>query len=345
MPRSSINSRDIFAQKKLRPPVKTKAAKVAGSIQLVLNKDYLPTLLNLLEQARSRIDILAYSFAIGSAQGVLATKNAPYQIASKLAEIKRKRGDKVRIRLYIEGLRETAARNKTTVDFLRKAGVEIVYGSTHSKGFCIDNRFLLFGSTNLTNQSILKNYETNLLIDDPHTATVFDQYFMHLWNGGKHGGILLEPPLIADGGFKDVLIEMIDTAKTSLNFSIYFFNHSEIEKAFVRAAKRGVKVSGFIHHHNSFALGYVRRTRDTAMRLMKAGIIDLYFGPGHLFTHSKYIVKDGTEILLGTGNWLHEDVKIHPQLYIHFKNPKIARELIGQLIKQINDNHTNQMAD
>ncbi|WP_413943674.1 phospholipase D-like domain-containing protein [Bdellovibrio sp. HCB-162] len=309
-------------------------------IKLVLNEAYLPVLLDLLDRARSSIDILAYSFAIGSAKGVLSTKNAPYKIAEKLAEIKKKYGKKISIRLYVEGLRETVTRNKTTVDFLEKAGVEVIYGSTHAKGFCVDNRYLLFGSTNLTNQSILKNYETNLLIDDPHTAKVFDQYFMHLWNGGHHGEIKLDPPMLADGDFKDVLIEMIDTAKTSLDFSIYFFIHSEIEKAFIRAAQRGIKISGFIHHHNSFALWYVRRTRDTAMRLIKAGITDLHFGPGHLFTHSKYLIKDEKEILLGTGNWLVEDVKIHPQLYIHLKNPKLARALLKELQKQIGDHRS-----
>ena len=40
------------------------------------------------------------------------------------------------------------------------------------------------------NQSILKNNETNLLFDDSEITNGFDEYFSHLWNGGKHGGII-----------------------------------------------------------------------------------------------------------------------------------------------------------
>lgn len=307
------------------------------AIQIVPAEKYLPELLKLLDQAKTNIDILAYSFAIGSAKGELSTQSAPYEIAAKIVEKKKQLGKKLRVRLYIEGFRETSARNRVTAEFLRKAGVEVKYGSTHAKGFCIDNRSLLFGSTNLTNQSILKNIEMNLLLTDVKSVKGFELYFEHQWSGGRHGQIQLPPPLIADGGFKDTLIAMIDSARTSIEFSIYFFHHSEIEMAFIRAANRGVKVIGLIHHHQSFALSYVKRTRGTADRLKEKGIEDLHFGPGHLFTHSKFLICDQTEILLGTGNWLHEDVKVHPQLYIHLKNATVAKRMSGELKKQIKE--------
>jgi phosphatidylserine/phosphatidylglycerophosphate/cardiolipin synthase-like enzyme len=308
---------------------------ISSAIQIVPAENYLPVLLALLDQAETSIDILAYSFAIGSARGVLNTKSAPYEIAAKIAEKKKQLGKKIQIRLYIEGTRETSSRNRVTAEFLKKAGVEVKYGATHAKGFCIDNKFLLFGSTNLTNQSILKNIEMNLLLTDAKSIAGFEIYFAHQWAGGRHGQIQLPPPLIADGGFKDTLIAIIDTAKISLEFSIYFFHYSEIELAFVRAHARGVKVTGLIHHHQSFALSYVKRTRGTANRLREKGIKDLHFGPGNLFTHSKFLICDHKEVLLGTGNWLHEDVKVHPQLYIHLKNASLAKGMAAELKREI----------
>lgn len=305
--------------------------------ELVTNENFLPVLLKLLSKAKKTIDILQFSFAIGSAKGVLAINSTPYKIAEKLAQIKEKHGDKIKIRLFIEGRRDTADRNRITANFLKKAGVDVKYGSTHAKGFCVDGRYVLFGSTNLTHQSITKNHETNLLLDDSQAAQGFDAYFMHLWKGGKHGGILLEPPMIADGGFKDVLIHLIDTAKTRLEFSIYFFIHAEIEEALIRAHERGVRITGFIHQHNSFGIWYVRRTRDTANRLIQAGISDLHFGPSHLFTHSKFIIKDRKEVMLGTGNWLVEDVKIHPQIYIHLHDAKLAKDLSNHLAQTLKE--------
>ena len=292
----------------------------------------MPVLLRLLDSAESQIDIVAFSFAVGSTKSARKSKNAASEIANKLIELKQTRD--LKIRLYIEGQRETNERNRVTAHLLSKAGVKVKYGSTHAKGFCVDNRYLLFGSTNLTNQSIVKNNEANLVIDDPNAISGFNQYFNHLWKGGKHGEIKLPPPMIADGGFQDYLLEMINSAKSWLEFSIYFFHHSEIENALIRAHKREVKITALFHHHNSFGLSYVRRTRGTAERLRKTGIENIYYGPGHLFTHSKFLIKDRKEVLLGTGNWLHEDIKVHPQLYVHYQDKVLAKEFSAYL-KQV----------
>lgn len=304
-------------------------------MEVVTDQNYLPTLLNLLSKAKKQIDILSFSFAIGSAGGKHSTRGAPYEIAQKLKAIKDKKGDAIRIRFFIEGLRETVDRNRVTADFLEESGIEVVYGSTHAKGFCVDGRYTFFGSTNLSNQSITKNREANLLIDDKKIAKEFTRYFDHLWNGGGHGGIKLKLPLLADGDFKDVLIDMIDRAQKRVEFSIYFFNHREIEKAILRAHDRGVKVTGFVHQHKSFAYPYIRANRATVKRLRDAGIEDLHFGIPTTFSHSKYMVTDRKEVLMGTGNWLVQDVLIHPQIAIHLNDPLVAKALLKHLKSQI----------
>lgn len=245
----------------------------------------------------------------------------------------------------MKGRRETSIRNRVTAEMLKGLGVEVKYGATHAKGFCVDKRYVLFGSTNLTNQSLRKNHETNVLVDRPEVSQGFLNYFEHLWRGGGHGGIILKPPMYADGVFKDLLLQMIQSAKKSLEFSIYFFDHTEIRQAFIEAHKRGVRIKGFIHDHGSFALGYVKRTRRTIHILEASGISDLHFAPRTLFTHSKYLIKDRQEVAVGTGNWLREDVEIHPQLYIHLQDPTLAKELANHLHKQIKrqvDNHSSQ---
>lgn len=302
---------------------------------LVTERDYLSVLTGLLEHAKTSIDILAYSFAMASAGGRIDFKGAPFEIVQKIKEIKKKRGRKLKIRLYIEGERDTVDRNRITAEHLEKAGVKVMFGATHAKGFCVDNKYLLIGSTNLTNQSIRKNNETNVLLEDPKVCAEFEKYFEHLWKGGRHGGIKLKKPMLADGDFKKDLIAMINSAEKTLEFSIYFFDQRDIEKAFIRAHERGVKIKGFISNHRAFAMSYVRRTRRTIERLRDAGLDDLHFDQGYVFTHSKYIIKDRKEIALGTGNWLNEDVLVHPQLYVHLDNPKLAKQLARHLAKQI----------
>jgi phosphatidylserine/phosphatidylglycerophosphate/cardiolipin synthase-like enzyme len=301
----------------------------AGRInaELVVDNDYLSTLLNLLDGANERVDLITYSFTIPKR----IPNSAPKEIAEKLVST-RARG--VDVRVYIEMYRETAPRNRPTAQFFEDAGIEVRHGKTHAKGIRVDER-VLFGSTNMTQQSLTKNIETNLLFDDERVTHGFNQYFTHLWNGGKHGGVVLDPPMIADGGFERVLIDVIDTAQSRIDFSIYFFHHSAIQNALIRAQKRGVHVRGLIHTHEAFAMSYVRRTHGTVQRLVDGGVTDLHFGPPHLFTHSKFLVRDESDIFMSTANWLHEDVKIHPQLSICFENPTLARALTSHLEKTI----------
>lgn len=312
--------------------MKTNHGKLTKTKKIVTDQDYLPTLLNLLGGAKKSVDLMAFSFAIGTASGKISEKGASYVIAKKLIEVSQKG---IKVRFFTEGLRETAVRNRVTADFLNKAGIEVRYGSTHAKGFCIDRNICIFGSTNLSNQSITKNYEANVLLFGPDSSREFLKYFNYHWKGGHHGGIKLKAPFYPDGMFKNELIKVIHEAKKTIHFSIYFFDHKEIENALVRAHERGVKITGLIHRHISFALPYIYKNQATMKRMRSAGMDDLHSGIPWTFSHSKYLVADKKEIMLGTGNWLVEDVVIHPQLYVHLSDKAMALKLVNHLKKEI----------
>ena len=309
-------------------------SKATPGLALATESDYLSVLMSALDQARRSVDVLAFSFAAGSADGHLNFRGAAFKVMERLKTLPKG----VRVRAFLEGARDTAARNRVTGSHLEKAGVEVRYGATHAKGVCVDGRYLLFGSSNLTDQSLTKNFETNLLIDHPATAKQFTRYFDHSWEGGAHGEIRLKPPLIADGGWKSELLKVIKAARTSLVFSIYFFDQTEVAAALIAAHGRGVKILGQIHNHKTFGMDDVRRTRRTVTRLRDAGLDDLHFAAPTRFTHSKYLVADGAMLMLGTGNWLDRDVTTHPQLYVKLKHPGVSRALVKHLRGQIAGN-------
>lgn len=244
----------------------------------------------MLEKAQHDIEVLAFSFAIGSINGRINKSSAPYKVAEKLVELKKTKKH-LNIRVYMEGVRSTSARNFITSHFLEEAGIIVEFGATHAKGFCVDHHLTLVGSTNLTNQSLVKNYEANLLIDDVDVAVEFHRYFEHLWAGGQHGRIRLHEPLIADGDFEEVLLKMIRSAQKTLEFSIYFFDHKKIYAALIEAHERGVHIKGFGLYHPRFALSYVYRTRRTIEGLRKIGVTDLHFSNASNFAHSKYLIR------------------------------------------------------
>jgi phosphatidylserine/phosphatidylglycerophosphate/cardiolipin synthase-like enzyme len=141
--------------------------------------------------------------------------------------------------------------------------------------------------------------------------------------------------MYADGDFEPALLDLIDRARERLVFSIYFFDLDTVIAALVRAHRRGVHVRGLVHTHRSFGLDYVRRTEGAVRALSAAGITDLHFGPANQFTHAKLIVRDDDELMIGTGNWLLEDVEIHPQLHARFVNPALAAEIAAHVSRTI----------
>ena len=164
---------------KKRKIKKVSSRETKNKFQVVVNDDYLKVLFPLLKKGRRSIDILSFSFAIGSSSGKLTVNSAPYEITSTLKVLKEEKGEKLRIRFFTEGFRETEGRNRVTGNFLKASGVKVRYGPTHAKGFCIDEKIVLFGSTNLTQQSILKNNEANLLINDRKLSQDFMLHFEH----------------------------------------------------------------------------------------------------------------------------------------------------------------------
>lgn len=298
--------------------------------RLVVDTAALPALLGLLDAAERRVDLIAYSFALTK------QPSAPQQVLQALLDA---HGRGVAVRVYLEGERETALRNVPTGELLAVAGIDVVYGATHAKGVAVDDA-VFFGSTNLTNQSLTKNIEANVVcVDDDDVCAGFDAYFAHLWRGGRHGGVTLPPPLYADGDFAAALVDVIDDARASVDFAIYFFDQEDIERALARAARRGVVVRGLAHTHNSFALPYVRRTRRTVERLQRAGV-DVHLGPPSLFSHAKLLVRDQRALFIGTGNWLDEDIDTHPQLAARFDDAVLARAAVAWLTTTIRERTT-----
>ncbi|HVJ65103.1 MAG TPA: phospholipase D-like domain-containing protein [Bdellovibrionota bacterium] len=308
--------------------------------QIIVDESYTPTLLAALESARDGevIKVLAFSFAIDS-DGNINHRLLSTQVADKLIALKERGHD---VQLYIEATRDTATRNEITAKFLEEKGITVKRGATHAKGVAIGNRVLLFGSTNLTQQSLKNNNETNVLTDEATPVEEFNRYFDHLWDGGEHGALRLREPMYADGEYKAQLLAAIRSATVSLDFSIYYFNDLEIENALIDAAKRGVAVRGYMNFDTKFATNLVAKNQETLARLKAGGLSQIYLDLDSSHSHSKYLIVNGKTVYLGTGNWNASDINTHPQLYIRLDDAHLATSLSAYLSQQIAYEHSGE---
>ncbi|MEW6056094.1 MAG: phospholipase D-like domain-containing protein [Bdellovibrionota bacterium] len=312
-------------------------------VQIVPDQNALPAILNLLDEAKTSVELLQFSFVIDNGKGTIDTRLSTGKIVQKLIDLKKKRGAHFKIRLYIEGTRDTAPRNEITAAYLRANGIEVRFGSTHAKAIIVDGSSVFVGSTNLTNQSLERNNETNIVVKNSlEIAGGIKNYFELLWNKTpRTPQVFPDSPtpeglqVYTDQAYKKLLLETIHSAQKTLDFSIYYFNEADIEQALIEAHKRGVQIRGYVNHHKTFALELVKRNKETVARLNAAGLSSLYFDRDAFFSHSKYIVADSNTIVLGTGNWNSTDIKTHPQLYVKLTDPELATALSQHLSQQV----------
>ncbi len=143
-------------------PLKTNAS-------LVLDSQYEPVALNLIDSAHTSILVAMYE---------AKEYNATMPILDALCNAS-KRGVAVRVLLDDE-----IQDNNATIAYLRACGVNASLDSrrvrTHAKFMIVDGRYVLLGSTNWSFSALHKNHEVDILVDDPKIAEELTSYFYNV---------------------------------------------------------------------------------------------------------------------------------------------------------------------
>lgn len=102
------------------------------------------------------------------------------------------------------------------------------------------------------------------------------------------------------------LIQAIDGAKRSVEIAIFRFDRSELEKALLRAAQRGVAVHALIAYTNR---GGEKNLRQLETRLLGHGITVSRTADDLIRYHGKYMVIDQRELYLLAFNFTYLDME------------------------------------
>ena len=301
-----------------------------GSQSLVPGEAYFSTLMEILSRPLSEfdsIDVLHFNF--------FTEKGHTREIADRLIAIKRQQPS-LKIRIVLEGAKDAdrplgaATRNILTGQYFAESGISVSFisglrqgeieGVTHAKAIRIGN-YLLSGSTNLTNTSLDKNNEINLLVHSENLAKSFERYVGDLIEDSTQlRAVTVEDQglsMITDNLFLERAVSLIQGAVSgdALDFTTYFFayrNETDVDakKIFdniLAAKERGVKVRIYLERSSNPAINQSITTSNlkVAKQFADAGITSIYLDPLEKISHAKIIRVTGPShqaALIGSTN-------------------------------------------
>lgn len=147
------------------------AAEAFWPTTLVLDDEYVPAAMELLESTSVEVRMCAYAWRWYSQEpeiGIQQLNIALYRL--------RERGVRVRALVDTETMRRTFAE----LGFETRSVVNT--RMLHTKAICGDADKLLIGSHNLTKRANTDNYECSVAIGDFEAIQQFIKYFDALWN-------------------------------------------------------------------------------------------------------------------------------------------------------------------
>lgn len=151
------------------PPSATTVQGV--EVKLLNDRDYYPTLLDLISRANRSIYIMMY---------VYKSDTDTIMRITQLLVSRAKQG--LDVRVILENSIED---NSDAYQLLKQGGVKVVYDSrsvtTHSKLVIIDGYIVLVGSHNFSYMAMMRNHEASVMIISPEVAAMETEYFLSVW--------------------------------------------------------------------------------------------------------------------------------------------------------------------
>lgn len=307
-----------------------------AELRVVVDRDYLPTLVGLIDGARRAVGLVHFTF------------NAERGAGSVVAEaLRRALARGVRVTGILDGVADgVLARNRRAAADLAQAGATLdVRGDgevVHAKAVVVDGDQVLAGSTNLTDPSMASNHEANVLVRSPAAAAEIWRTVRRLKRGraARHEArrVPLEgeaTTLLLDGAFIDSLEAAVDGARDEVLVVTYLLQVApdaatesarRLFEALARAAARGVDVR-LILERSTHAPHVNRIARRSAAALARVGVTEVRLDDPGVITHAKVVVADGRRAVVGSTNWYGPGVENARQIDLDTEDPSAVADL------------------
>ncbi|MEM0015272.1 MAG: phospholipase D-like domain-containing protein [Zestosphaera sp.] len=152
-----------------------------ANVDLLTDKDYYHTLLNVLSKANKSIYVIMYAMKYDPNE-----PGDPVNILlSRVVDACRRGLD---VRVLVDDVTYTSYRE--TMDYLKSNGVPVRLDksssvTTHAKVVVVDDQYVFVGSHNWTESALSYNHEVTALIESDTIARQVKNYFSILWGEGR----------------------------------------------------------------------------------------------------------------------------------------------------------------
>ena len=294
------------------------------AVRPVVNRDYLPAVLDLINGATNSIEFL---------QLEMHDDRAVQAIEAALA-VAVKRG--VRVRGMLD---DGVDFNAAAVERLRALGAEAKLDTpvkmTHAKLVVVDGKIVLLGSTNWTGNSMGNNNETNVRLDDPVLAAYFSRYVAAI-----RADSAAEPdlPSVESGPVKTIvnrqyfpeILGLFNAATQRIRVVMYGIKYdpkysgskvNRLVEALAAAHGRGLDVAVAMDLSDYNAT--LNQVNAPAKAYLAAAGVAVYDDAEKVTTHAKMILADDC-VVIGSANWGYDALERRNETCVVIRDAEIA---------------------
>ncbi len=136
--------------------------------------------------------------------------------------------------------------------------------------------------------------------------------------------------LVLSPGSEGALVDVLDSAKTSIDVGLYEFSAAPLKAALIRAKKRGVSIRVLLDSR-------VDQNAVSAESLALEGI-QVKWAPGkYNYFHEKTAAIDGTTLLVGSINWSNSALHNNREADVIVNCPDLAKEWLASFERDWKD--------
>jgi len=290
----------------------------------VVDQDYLPAVLQLINNATNSISFLQLEYH--------------YDPTVKQIQEAMARAVKRGVKVY--GLLEDNIDfNADSLPFLEKLGIKVKLDTKkkmlHSKLFVFDKKKTLLGSTNLTGNSMDNNHETNILIDNAEISQYFSTYIDLLLADSE-----TEPDLpaiqtdslktIINRQYFDEILALLNGAEKRIKIVLYGVKYytkypdsktNRLIDALITAHNSGVDVELVLDlsNYNDKLNEINQKTKEH----LEQGGVSVFYDDIDTTTHAKMILVDDA-IVIGSANWGYDAIERRNEACVLIADPQIV---------------------